>query len=101
MRVECGWVCEQFGARRGMDDGAAIENDRLVGERQDLLGLLFDDDHREARAAKFAQRRQQFVDDDRRESLGRLIEQQEARVEEPARGRWPSTCCSPPAIAGP
>ena len=45
---------------------AAIEDDRLISERQDLLRLLFDDDHRQARAAEFAQSGQQFIDDDRR-----------------------------------
>ncbi len=38
-------VREQRGARRGVGDGAAVEHDRLVGERQDLLRLLFDDNH--------------------------------------------------------
>jgi hypothetical protein len=55
-------------------DRAAIEQDRLIGERKDLFRLLFDHGHRQARAAEFAQSGQQFVDDDRRKPLGRLVE---------------------------
>src|SRR5690348_2336671 len=69
MRVERGRVCKEFGARRGMGDGAAIEHDRVIGEGQDLLRLLLDDNHRQARPAEFAQRGQQFIDDDWRQSL--------------------------------
>ena len=82
MRVEGSRVCEEVGARRGVGDRATIEHDRLIGEGQDLLRLLFDDDHRQASTAKFAQSGQQFVDDDWRQSLGRLVEQQQAWVED-------------------
>jgi len=43
-------VRQQFGARRRVRDRAAIEDDGAIGERQHLLRLLFDDDHREPAA---------------------------------------------------
>jgi hypothetical protein len=43
----------------------AIGHNRLIGERQDLLWLSLDDDHRQAPAAEFAQGSEQFVDNDR------------------------------------
>src|SRR5213592_4295891 len=66
-----------------MDDLAAVEDDRVVRDRQDLLRVLLDDDRREA----FVQdqpldRAQQFLDDDRRESLERLVEEEQLRVED-------------------
>jgi hypothetical protein len=73
MRVERCRVCEEVATGRSMGDGPAIEHNRPIGEGQDLLRLLFDDDHRQTRAAEVAKSGQQFVDDDRRESLGRLV----------------------------
>ena len=45
MRVERVGVGEQGGAWGGEGDGAAVEDDRLVRDGQDLLRLLLDNDH--------------------------------------------------------
>src|SRR5215471_567931 len=74
-------VSQQRRTRALMHDAAALEDQRTVSHGQDLLGVLFDDDGRQSLLAKQAsQRTQQFLDDDRREAFGRLVEQQQARI---------------------
>src|SRR5258707_10729637 len=72
----------QGGTRRVMDDRAALQYHNAVGQPQNLLRVLLDDDGTgAARAGDGAERSQQFLDDDRGESLGRLVQQQHFWVE--------------------
>src|SRR6266403_2401850 len=72
----------QGGTRRVMDDRAALQYHNAVGQPQNLLRVLLDDDGTSAaRAGDGAERSQQFLDDDRGESLGRLVQQQHFWVE--------------------
>src|SRR6202008_638779 len=60
-------------ARRIVDDSAALQYHNAVGQPQNLLRILLDDDRADAaRAGDGAQRFQQFLDDDGREPFGRL-----------------------------
>lgn len=62
-------------------DTAAVGHDRLVGQRQDLSGLLLDDHGgKPFFRHDAAQGRQKFIDDDRRQSLERFIQQQHTRI---------------------
>src|SRR5262249_23724721 len=64
-------------ARRIVDDGAALQYHNAVGQPQNLLRILLDDDRADAaRAGDVAQRFQQFLDDDGRQPLGGLVQQQ-------------------------
>src|SRR5436190_3983804 len=62
-------------ARRIVNDGAALQYHNTVGQPQNLLRVLLDDDRADApRAGNAAQRPQQFLDNDGRQPLGRLIQ---------------------------
>jgi hypothetical protein len=37
-------IVDQGAAGRGVDDAAAIEDDRIVGDPEDFFGMLLDDD---------------------------------------------------------
>jgi Ca2+-binding RTX toxin-like protein len=85
---------EQIGLgeqRRGgaaMDDAAAVENHGVVGNGQHLMGVLLDDDGGHALIAHQAtDGDKQILDNDRREALQRLIEQQQPRVEHQCTGQ--------------
>src|SRR6266446_9193858 len=72
----------QGGTRRIMDDGAALQYHNAVGQPQNLLRVLLDDDGTgTARAGDGAERSQQFLDDDRGQPLGRLVQQQHFWIE--------------------
>ena len=65
-----------------MHDVAALDDGGAVGDAEDLLGVLLHQDRREALVADDAlERAEQFLDDDRREALERLVEQDDARVQ--------------------
>src|SRR5215471_17347498 len=69
-------------AFRIMRDGAALQYHNAVGEPQNLLRILLDDDGADAaRTRNGAQRLQKFLDNDGREPLGRLVEQQDFGIE--------------------
>ena len=70
-----------------MHDAAALEDDGAVGDAEDLVRVLLDQNRRQAFLADdLAQRRQQFLDDDRREPFERLVEQHDARIEDQRAG---------------
>jgi len=69
-------------ARRIVDDGAALQYHNTVGQPQNLLRILLDNDGADTtRAGNRAQRPQQLLDDDGRQPLGRLVQEQNLRVE--------------------
>src|SRR5207237_9394552 len=69
-------------ARRIVNDGAALQYHNTVGQPQNLLRILLDNDRADAtRAGNAAQRPQQFFDDDRRQPLGRLVQKQDIGIE--------------------
>ena len=60
-----------------MNDRAALQYHNAVGQPQNLLGILLDNDGADATGAgDGAERPQQFLDDDRGQPLGRLVQQQ-------------------------
>ena len=64
-----------------MNDTASVKNQRAVRDGQDLLRMLLDDDGSEPLLAEqLRERGQQFLHDDRRQPLGRLVEQQKVRI---------------------
>src|SRR6266404_872525 len=62
----------------GVRDAAALEDKRLRGERKRDLGVLLDEDH--GHAGEVGERLRKLLDDERREALERLIEEQEPGV---------------------
>jgi hypothetical protein len=82
MSFKRGPVPGERGAVGGMDHGAAFDDNGAIGNAENFLGVLLDQDRRHAFVADdAAQRRQEFLDDDRRQPLERLVEQHDARVE--------------------
>src|SRR6266849_815579 len=72
----------QGGTRRVMDDRTALQYHNAVGQPQNLLRILLDDDGTGAAGAGDGTKcPQQLLDDDRGEPLGRLIEQQHFWIE--------------------
>src|SRR5882757_2480911 len=72
----------QLGARRVVHDRAALQYHNAVGEPQNLLRILLNDDGTDAAGAgDDAERLEQFLDNDRRQTLGRLVQQQNFRIE--------------------
>jgi hypothetical protein len=58
-----------------MDDRSAFQYHSTVGQPQNLLRILLDDDGTDtAGTGDGAERPQQFLDDDRRQPLGRLVQ---------------------------
>ncbi len=81
--LEHGTVGDELGAGAFVDDAAALEDRGLVGDAQHLLGVLLHQDRRHAFVADDApERRQQFLDQDRGEPFERLVEQDDARIED-------------------
>ena len=61
---------------------AALDDCRPVGDAEHLLRVLLDQDRRHALVADDApQRQQQLLDQDRSEAFERLVEQDDARIE--------------------
>src|SRR5690349_14586591 len=60
---------------------ATLQHDRLARERQDLVRVLFDQDHRHAALAHhLVDDAQQFLRDQRRQPFERLVEQQQLGI---------------------
>src|SRR6516165_6596455 len=69
-------------ARRIMHDGAAFQYHNAVGQPENLLRVLLDNDGADSRAAgNDADRLQKFLDDDRGEPFGRLVQEQHLGIE--------------------
>src|SRR5436190_38380 len=76
------WVGLQRVARGVMDDRSALQYHNAVGEPQNLLGILLDDDRADAAGpGDGADRLQQLLDDDGGKTLGRLVQEKHFRVE--------------------
>src|SRR5262245_3124395 len=74
-------VGQQGRTRALMHDAATFQDQRAVGDGQDLLGVLLDDEGSQSLLAEQArQGGQKLLDDDRRQAFGRLVEQQQARI---------------------
>src|ERR1700732_4149441 len=72
-----GGIGFQGAACRIMHDRAALQYYNAVGQPQNLLCILLDNDGADAaRAGDGPERGEQFLDDDGREPLGRLVQQQ-------------------------
>ena len=80
MLVQIGAVLELGGAGPRDDDPAAVEHDDIVGDGEDELGVLLDQEDRQALLLEPADRRHHLGDDLRRQALRRLVHQQDARV---------------------
>ena len=64
-----------------MDDPAALEDERGLGERERDLGVLLDQDEGgPVLGSQTPDRRRQLLDHDRRQALERLVEQEQGRV---------------------
>ena len=87
--VERGVVLQQVRRAGAVHDRAALQQQRVLGQRQRDLGvLLHQDDGGAFLGDHLAQAPHQFLDDDRREALQRLVEQQQRRIgHQRARGR--------------
>src|SRR5215831_3312929 len=73
--LRCG---DQFGARSGEDDPAAIEDDRLLSEVEREAGVLLDQQQRQlVFAPDPGEPGQHRIDNERRQALERLIHQQQ------------------------
>src|SRR5882757_5076421 len=69
-------------ACRIMHDRAALQYHNTVGQPQNLLGILLDNNRADAPGpGNGAERPEQFLDDDRRQPLGGLVQQQDFRIE--------------------
>ena len=65
-----------------MHDRAAFQYHNTIGQPQNLLRILLDDDRADAAGpGDGAERPEQFLDDDRRQALGRLVQQQHLGIE--------------------
>src|SRR5262249_7436553 len=70
--VERRVVREQVLRARAVDDAAALQHDRVTGQRQRDLGMLLDQDEGGALVSRHAtDRAGELLDDDRREALER------------------------------
>src|SRR5438046_2984456 len=66
---------------RAVNDAAALEDQRVRGVREGDLDVLLDQDGRGALVFDhFPQRSDKLFDDDRREALERLVEEEQLRV---------------------
>src|SRR5215470_19495111 len=75
-------VGAQRRARTLVDDTAAFEDHGAVGHAQDLVRVLLDQDGGKTLLAHDPlERRDQLLDDDGREALERLVEQDDTRIE--------------------
>ena len=69
-----------------MEDRAALEREHAIGEREHQVEIVLDDHDRDV-PAQAVEHRKQFLHHGRRETLERLVEQQEAHIAgESARG---------------
>ena len=83
MMLERRGIGFQHRTRSRVNDGPALENEGVLRDGQDLLGVLLDDDPRHALIAKDPDEgAEELLDDDRGQSLGRLVEQEDARIED-------------------
>ena len=72
-RVEAAGGGQELAARAGEDDGAAVQDDRPVGQFERQPGVLLDQQQREiARRFQPVEPGQQRIDDDRRQPFERL-----------------------------
>src|SRR6266446_3000508 len=70
----------QFAGRTGEDGTALDEDDAAVGERVDRRMVLVDDDDRNSSLADAADHPPDLAADERRQPLGRLVEDDQLRI---------------------
>ena len=76
-------IAQEVVARSAMDHASPVEHDRLPCQRQGELRVLLDDDDRHAPVGhQVADHLHKILDDDRRQSFHRLVEQQEPRIDD-------------------
>src|SRR5262245_5641900 len=81
--LQGGAIGLQRGAVALVHDAAALEDHGAVGDAENLLGILLDHDRRGPLLPDHPlERHQQFLHEDRREPLQRLVQQQDARIED-------------------
>src|SRR5262249_48273294 len=81
-RLQHAAIGAQGRARTLVDDAAAFEDHGAVGNAQDLVRVLLDQDGGKTLLAHDPlERRDQLLDDDGREAFERLVEQDDARIE--------------------
>src|SRR6266567_9040280 len=70
--------------RRGVGDAGAakLQHDAVVGDFQRALGVLLDHQHRDAAGTHLGQRREQFIDHQRREPDRGLVDHHQLRLEQ-------------------
>src|SRR5947208_7785831 len=82
MTLEDRRVGLQRGARGVVDDRSALQYHNAVGQPQNLLRILLDDDRADAaRPRDGPDRLQELLDDDRGKALGRLVQEKHFRIE--------------------
>ena len=77
----------QLGDRAGPDEPAAVEDDDPVGDLLHLVELVAGDQHGAALVGEVAQQPAQPADAVRVEAVGRLVEDEDARVAEQRGGQ--------------
>src|SRR6478609_1992866 len=81
--IEDARLLQELVARCAVHDRAALQNDRLVGDLEDLMSMLLHDDPRKTFFAKESvQCAEKFLDNNWGEPFGWFIQQQNLRVED-------------------
>src|SRR5204862_76207 len=81
-------VVLELGRGAGEADLALVHDVMAVGDRQGGTQVLLDQEHRKALALEIVEHRDDLLDDHGRQPLGRLVEQEQRRIEhERARDR--------------
>ena len=94
--VEHARLLQELVARCAVHDCAALQNDRLVGDLEDLMSMLFHDDPRETFFAKESvQCAEKFLDNNWGEPFGWLSSSRTFGLRTSARP-IANICCSPP-----
>src|SRR6516165_398624 len=90
-----GLVVANFRSCPDEDAAAGVEQDRPVGDIEGELPILLDQHDRLASVLQTLDGAANFGDDQRRETFGRFVEQENVRVAHQGAAN-PSICCSPP-----
>src|SRR5579871_2867766 len=80
MLVQLVLAVAQIGSCAADDDPSRVENRDIVGDVEDELGILLNEDDRQAAGLEASNRCHDLGDDLWRQSLGRLVHQKNARI---------------------
>src|SRR5260221_7609662 len=75
-------VCRELRRRAGMDDLAVIEHIDVIGDLQAHAHVLLDEENRDALVAHPRDDAEDLADDERRQALRRLVEDEQLGVEQ-------------------